>query len=42
MQYLLMIYGDPEVWERATEEQRQEMYARYAAVSPVAGHARRS
>ena len=37
MQYMLMIYGDPEVWEQATEEQRQEMYAKYAAVSETPG-----
>ncbi|MGZ4386503.1 MAG: YciI family protein [Gaiellaceae bacterium] len=37
MQYLLMIYGDPEVWERATDEQRRDVYARYEAVSTTPG-----
>jgi hypothetical protein len=37
MQYLLMIYGDPEAWENATEEERGEMYARYEAVSATPG-----
>jgi hypothetical protein len=37
VQYLLMIYGDPEVWEHATDEQRNEMYARYQAVSTTPG-----
>ena len=37
MQYLLMIYGDPEAWERATDEERGEMYARYEAISATPG-----
>jgi len=37
MQYLLMIYGDPGAWERATDEERTEMYARYEAVSATPG-----
>ena len=37
MQYLLMIYGDPEAWERATEDERQEMYAKYTAVAETPG-----
>ena len=37
MQYLLMIYGDPEAWERATDDERQEMYAKYTAVAETPG-----
>ena len=37
MQYLLMIYGDPEVWENATDAERQETLARYDAVTETPG-----
>jgi hypothetical protein len=37
MQYLLMLYGDPEVWEHASEEERRDMYARYGEISNTPG-----
>jgi hypothetical protein len=37
MQYLLMIYGDPEAWESATEEERQLTHARYDDVTSTPG-----
>jgi hypothetical protein len=37
MQYLLMIYGDADVWESATAGEREAMYAEYAAIFAAPG-----
>jgi hypothetical protein len=37
MQYLLLIYGDGDVWEGASDEERQAMYAQYAEVFATPG-----
>jgi hypothetical protein len=37
MKYMLLIYGDPESYGDVSDEDRQAMYAKYAAVSATPG-----
>jgi hypothetical protein len=37
MQYMLLIYGDPDSYGDVSDEDRQAMYAKYAAVSATPG-----
>ena len=35
MQYMLLVYGEPGRWESATQEERNEVRARYVALAAV-------
>jgi len=37
MQYMLLIYGDPDSYGDVSDEDRREMYAKYAAISATPG-----